>query len=79
VISPAGDTRLTATPAGHLAHGTSRLAQPLQATLSHDVWDDPANTTPVTITFAQRIGASEVLRTGDYATPVTITLGITTP
>ena len=79
VISTAGDATLTATPAGHLANGAFTLPEPLQIALSKSSWTAPVSNDPVAVAFSQHIGATDALRTGNYATTVTFTLSTTNP
>src|SRR3954451_19965259 len=59
-------------PAGH-----GFAAAPLPATLLS--WSAPVSHDPVTMTFAQHIGANDPLRTGSYAKTLTFTLSTTNP
>ena len=62
-----------------LANGAFALAQPLRVAFSRASWDAPTSNEAVTITFTQPIGATEPLRTGAYAAPLTFTLATTSP
>jgi|GEM_PF-1341450 len=79
VVSTAADAALTATAAGHLANGAFSLADPLGVTLSRSSWSGPVANDPVTVGLTQHVGANEPLRTGAYATTLTLTLSTTTP
>ena len=79
VTSTAGNATLTAAPPSHLANGAYTLAQPLQITGVPHSWDGPVANDPVTVGFAQPIGATEPLRTGDYTTTVVFSLSTTAP
>src|SRR5262249_20556348 len=79
VISTAADAALSVTAAGHMANGAFTLADPLGINVSKTAWTGPASNDPVTIGLSQHIGASEPLRTGGYATSLTLTLSTTTP
>jgi hypothetical protein len=62
-----------------LTNGALSLADPLQVAFSKSSWSAPVSNDPVTITFAQHIGANEPLRTGTYSRTLTFTLSTTTP
>jgi hypothetical protein len=79
VTSTAGDAALTASGPVYLRNGAFALAEPLSVSFSKAVWAVPVSGEPVWITFRQRIGASEPLRTGTYAGAVTFTLSTTNP
>ncbi len=79
VISTAGDATLAVSPPGHLSNGAFSLPQPLQVLGVPVTWDAPVSNALVGITFRQPIGASDALRTGTYATTLTLTLATTSP
>jgi hypothetical protein len=60
-------------------NGTFALPQPLQVSLSKAAWTAPVANDPVTITFKQRIEATDALRTGAYSKTLTFTLSTTNP
>jgi hypothetical protein len=89
VLSTGGDATLTvadpsSTAPGRLVNGAYALASPLLVAGSPlpavaKTWAAPVSHDPVTIEFAQRIGADEPLRTGTYAKTLTFTLSTTQP
>jgi hypothetical protein len=79
VISTAGDAALSVSDPGHLTNGAFSLADPLLVSLSKTSWSAPASNDPVTVGFAQHIGASDTLRTGSYSQTLTFTLSTTQP
>jgi tripartite motif-containing protein 71 len=89
VLSTAGDAALTVSDPsnvapGRLVNGAFALTQPLLAggaPLPANVrtWAAPVSHEPVSIEFAQTIGATEPLRTGSYAKTLTFTLSTTQP
>jgi hypothetical protein len=79
VTSTAGDAALSVSDPGRLTNGAFSLADPLQVAFSKSSWSAPVSNDPVTITFAQHIGANEPLRTGTYSRTLTFTLSTTTP
>ena len=79
VVSTAGDATLSVSDPGHLSNGAFSLPSPLQVSFSKASWTAPVANDPVTIAFAQHIGASDALRTGAYAKTLTFTLSTTTP
>jgi hypothetical protein len=79
VISTFAAAALTLSVPGKLTNGGSTLANPLWVSLSKSAWYSPVANEPVKITFAQRIGATEPLRTGTYSQTVTFTLSPLTP
>ena len=79
VISTAGDAALTVSDPGHLANGAFTLPEPLRVELSRASWTAPVANDPVTITFRQRVKATDPLRTGSYSRTLTFTLSTTTP
>jgi alpha-galactosidase len=78
VTSTAGDAAL-GWSAGHLANGAFSLPDALEVTASKTAWIGPVSNDPVSIAFAQHIGANDALRTGSYTGTVTFTLSTTTP
>jgi hypothetical protein len=79
VISTAGDAALSVSDPGHLTNGPYALAEPLRLELSRASWAAPVSNEPVTITFRQRVKATDPLRTGAYSRTLTFTLSTTTP
>jgi levanase len=79
VISTAGEATLGVSDAGHLANGAHRLAEPLRVEASRTVWAEPVAGDPVDLTFRQRVGRTDPLRSGDYARTLTFTLSTRTP
>ena len=79
VISTAGDALLSVSDAGHLTNGPHALAEPLRVEFSRASWAAPASNDPVTITFRQRVKATDPLRTGTYSRSLTFTLSTTMP
>jgi hypothetical protein len=93
VISTAGDGTLTVadpstTAPGRLVNGAFALAQPLEASgggpfaplaASLRSYTGPVSNDAVQVSFRQRIGASEPLRTGSYSKTLTFTLSTTSP
>ncbi len=79
VVSSAGDATLSVSDPGHLTNGEFSLPQPLQVSLSKSTWSAPVSNDPVTVAFAQPIGASDALRTGSYSQTLTFTLSTTHP
>src|SRR4051794_5439939 len=83
----------SSTATGHLVNGTFSLPSALQASAGGalaDVggssaptalktWSNPVSNDPVTVNFAQHVGANDALRTGSYAKTLTFTLSTTTP
>ena len=47
--------------------------------VSLHTWAGPISNDQLNLKFKQSIGASEALRTGSYAKPLTLTLSTTTP
>jgi hypothetical protein len=78
VISTAADATLSV-DGGTLANGAFALRTPLEGTGVLKTWDAPASNAIVPITFRQKIGATEPLRTGSYAKTLTFTLSTTAP
>jgi hypothetical protein len=78
VISTAGDAALTVS-GGRLANGSFPLNAPLVVQVAKPSWTAPASNDSTTVTFTQRVGANEPLRTGSYAAALTFTLSTTTP
>ena len=79
---------------GHLVNGTFFLPQALQARANAGsfaavgssaaptsllTFDQPVSNASVALEFKQSIGATDALRTGSYAKPLTFTLSTTTP
>jgi hypothetical protein len=79
VVSSAGDAALGVSEPGHLANGGFSLPQPLEVAIEPGSWDRPVSNAESTITFRQRIGASDALRTGAYTRTLTFTLSTTSP
>ena len=79
VISTAGDAALSVSDPGHLTNGAFSLPSPLRVSFSKSAWSAPASNDPVTIAFAQDIGATDALRTGTYSKTLTFTLSTTSP
>ena len=79
VISTAGDATLSVSDPGHLTNGAFALPQPLAVELSRSSWTAPVSNDPVTITFRQRVNATDALRTGAYSKTLTFTLTTTNP
>jgi hypothetical protein len=79
VTSSAGDAALTFSDPGHLTNGGFSLPSPLEVSLSKAAWTAPVSSDPVTITFKQHIGATDVLRSGAYGKTLTFTLSTTSP
>jgi hypothetical protein len=79
VVSSAGDATLTVSDPGRLMNGSRMLVEPLQVTFSKSAWTGPVSNDPVTVTFKQKIGANEPLRTGTYSKTLTFTLSTTNP
>ncbi len=79
VTSTAGDATLTTSDPGHLTNGAFSLPQPLRVELAKTAWTGPASNERVDVTFKQRIGASDALRTGAYSKTLTFTLSTTNP
>ena len=79
VTSTAGDATLSVGDPGRLANGAFELPQPLEVGFSRATWAGPVASDPVTITFTQRVGASDALRTGAYSRTLTFTLSTTSP
>ena len=79
MTSTAGDATLTFSEPGHLANGTFTLPEPLQVQLSKSSWTGPVSHDTVAIDFAQRIRATDALRTGSYSKTLTFTLSTQTP
>jgi hypothetical protein len=78
VTSSAGDALLTV-DGGRLTNGAFTLAEPLQVVFSKAAWTAPVSNDPVAITFRQRVGATDPLRTGTYSKTLTFTLSTTSP
>jgi glycerophosphoryl diester phosphodiesterase len=78
VTSTAGDAALSV-PAGTLANGAFKLAQPVVVRPENAAWTGPVSNDTFAIGFKQAIGANEALRTGTYSTTLTFTLSTTTP
>jgi carboxypeptidase T len=79
---------------GRLVNGTFALPTPLQVNASSPAgtggalgpvgstvltYSGPASHDPVTVSFMQRIGATDPLRTGAYSKTLTFTLSTTNP
>ena len=79
VLSTAGDAALSVSDPGHLMNGTFALPRALVVELSKASWTAPVSNDPVTITFKQRIDATDAVRTGTYSKTLTFTLSTTTP
>ena len=80
VISTAGDAALTVSDPGHLTNGAFSLPRAAAGRASaRRPGRRRCPTTPVTITFKQRIKANDPLRTGTYSQTLTFTLSTTTP
>jgi hypothetical protein len=79
VTSTAGDATLSVSDPGHLANGAFSLPEPLRVELSKTTWTAPASSDTVDVTFKQRIGSTDALRTGTYSTTVTFTLSTASP
>ncbi|WP_157592504.1 alpha-L-rhamnosidase C-terminal domain-containing protein [Solirubrobacter soli] len=79
VVSTAGDAALSVSDPGHLTNGAFALPEALRVSFSKASWTAPVSNDPVTITFAQHIGATDALRTGAYSKTLTFTLSTTTP
>jgi peptidoglycan/xylan/chitin deacetylase (PgdA/CDA1 family) len=79
VVSTAGDATLSFSEPGHLTNGAFTLPQPLQVALSKAAWTAPVSNDPVTVTFTQRVEATDALRTGAYRRTLLFTLSTTTP
>jgi hypothetical protein len=78
-LSTAGEATLSVSDPGHLANGAFTLPEPLLVSLSRSSWTGPVSNDPVTITFKQRVNATDALRTGSYTKTLTFTLATTTP
>jgi hypothetical protein len=93
VVSTAGDAALAVSDpspiaTGRLVNGAFSLSDPLQARAgtgafaalgSVHTYPGPVTNDAVTITFRQRIGPAQALRTGAYSKTLTFTLSTTTP
>ena len=79
VISTAADATLTVSDPGRLMNGSFSLAEPLRVEIAPANWSGPVSNARSTITFRQRIGATEPLRTGSYSKTLTFTLTTTNP
>ena len=90
VTSTAGDATLSVSdPAGtgRLANGAFALADPVRVSgvpvagepAPLRAYATPVTSEPLTLTFTQAIGASEVLRSGPYAKTLVFTLSTTQP
>ncbi len=79
VISTAADATLTVSEPGRLMNGSFSLAEPLRVEIAPATWSGPVSNARSTITFRQRIGATEPLRTGSYSKTLTFTLTTTNP
>jgi hypothetical protein len=79
VISTAGEAKLSVSDPGHLTNGAFSLPEPLQVAIAPDAWNGPVSNGTATITFHQRIGLNDPLRTGTYGKTLTFTLSTTTP
>jgi len=79
VVSSAADALLTVSGPTHLSNGSSTLPQPLQVSGLPKAYMAPIANDPVTIGFAQAIGANDALRTGSYAATLTFTLSTDAP
>ena len=84
VTSTAGDARLDIAGPDHLRNGTFTLPQPLLVDgkplpTTIKSYTGPVSNDAVTIGFKQSIGANDALRTGMYATTLTLTLSTTQP
>jgi hypothetical protein len=77
VTSTAGDAALS-TSGGTLRNGAFSL-RPLETTITPASWSAPVSNAPVSISFKQRIEATDALRTGTYSATLTFTLSTTTP
>jgi predicted acyl esterase len=79
VVSTAGDAALSVSDPGHLANGAFTLPQPLQVDIAPASWTQPVSHATPAITFTQKIGANDPLRTGTYSRTLTFTLSTTNP
>jgi X-Pro dipeptidyl-peptidase len=79
VLSTAGDAALSVSDPGHMTNGAFSLPEPLRVDFSKAAWAAPVSNEPVTITFRQRVKATDALRTGTYSRTLTFTLSTTTP
>ena len=79
MVSTAGDAALTVSDPGHLTNGAFTLPEPLRVELSQGDLDGAGLQRQVTITFRQRVKATDALRTGSYSRTLTFTLSTTTP
>ena len=79
VVSTAGDAALSVSDPGHLANGAFTLPQPLQVDIAPASWPGPVSHATSTLTFAQKIGANDALRTRTYSRSLTFTLSTTNP
>jgi hypothetical protein len=51
----------------------------LSVTPSTTTWGGPVTADPLTVTFSQRIGSTDALRTGTYSRTLTFSLSTTAP
>jgi len=79
VISSAGDAALTTSEPGHLQNGSFTLPQSLRVRVEPASWSGPVSNARVTLTFMQKIGETDALRTGAYTKTLTFTLSTTRP
>ena len=79
ITSTAGNALLSFSDPGHLMNGTFALPDPLRVTPSRTTWSGPVSNDPLTVTFAQHIGATDALRTGTYSRTLTFSLSTTAP
>ena len=82
VTSTAGEATLAVADPngdGRLVNGPFSLAQPLEGLGTIKTWSAPVANESVTVTFNQRIGATDPLRTGTYSKTLTFTLSTQSP
>jgi hypothetical protein len=79
IVSTAGDAALSVSDPGRLANGSRELPEPLRVDIAPATWSAPVSNAPATISFKQRVKASDALPTGTYARALTFTLSTTSP
>jgi len=79
VTSSAADATLSVSDPGRLMNGTFALPAPLRVEIAPATWPGPVSNGTSTITFRQRIEATDPLRTGSYSKTLTFTLSTTNP
>jgi hypothetical protein len=72
---PSAVKATASSPKGTAAAGGAVSGAPLTL----ETWAAPVSNDPVTVAFAQDIGANDALRTGSYSKTLTFTLSTTTP